>query len=138
MNPIDSRAAPLRVHRAGTAEDQDRNPINVGIENRHARMLQADHVVHDSDHRFALGFGIAVSNSDGDLLVIAKDNFRLVVATVIDNGVVDAAKRCARVKRSVLDIKSLHQIYDDVRTVLRLLLLYFALCFGHFPNPPLV
>ena len=53
-------------------------------------------------------------HSHGDLFVIAKDDFRLIVAAVIDDGVMDTAKRCARVKCGVLDIKSFHQIDNDV------------------------
>jgi hypothetical protein len=77
-------------------------------------MLQADHVVHNGNHRLTGHFGVAVGHSHRDLFVIAKDDFRLVVAAVVNDGVMDTAKRCARVKCGVLDIKSFHQIDNDV------------------------
>ena len=132
MNPIDARPAALRIHRPGSAQDQDRNPVNIGIENRHARVLQADHVVYDGDHGLAFSLGVTVGNCHGNFLVITKNNFRLVIAAVIDNGIVNSPERRAWIERRVFDIKSFHQIDHDIRTVLRLFFFHSALWFGHF------
>ncbi len=64
MDPIDARAASLGIHRPGAAEHHHRNPVDIGVEDRHAGVLQTDHVVHDRNHGFVLGFGITVGNCD--------------------------------------------------------------------------
>ena len=71
-------------------------------------MLQTNHVMHDRDHRFVFRFSVAVCHRDGNLFVMAKNHFRLIVATVIDDRIMNAAKGRAGVERSVLDIKGLH------------------------------
>ena len=70
-------------------QHQDRNPVDIGIENRHARVLQTDHVVGNGNHRLARHFGVAVGHSHRDLFVIAKDDFWLIVATIINDRVMD-------------------------------------------------
>jgi len=63
---------------------------------------------------------------------MAEDHFGLIIAAVVDDRVVNAAKGRAGVEGRVLDIERLHQIDDDVGTVLRLFLFYS----GHWFSPP--
>jgi hypothetical protein len=129
VNPIDARAAPLGVHRPGAAKHHHRHAVDVGVEDRHTGVLQADHVVHDGDHRFVLGLGITVRHGHRNFLVMAEDHFRLVVAAVVDDRIVNAAKGRARIEGGVLDIKRLHQIDDDIGPILRLFLFHSGHCF---------
>jgi len=71
-----------------------------------------------------------------NLFMIAKDDFRFVVAAVIHDGIMNAAKGRARIEGGVFDIERLHQIDDHVGAVLRLLLFFPALCFSHCYVPP--
>src|SRR5689334_9271394 len=63
---------------------------------------------------------------------MAEDHFRLVVAAVVDDRIVNTAKGCARIEGGILDIERLHKINDDIRTVLRLFLFHS----GHWFTPP--
>src|SRR5262245_44070108 len=132
MYPVDARAASFGIHRSGTAEHQHRHAVDVGVEYRHAGVLQTNHVVADGDHRFVFRFSVTVSDSNGNLFVMAEDHFGLVIATIIYDGIMNAAERCAGIECGVLDIMGFHQIDDDVRAVLRLFLLYS----GHLSRPP--
>ena len=131
MNPVDARPAPLGVHRPGATEHHDRHAVDVSVEDRHAGMLQADHVVGDGDHRFVFRLGVTVSHSNGDFFMMAEDHFRHVIAAVVNDGIVNAAKSRARIKSCILDIECFHQIDDDVGAVYDVHRLVFK-------NPPQV
>ena len=111
-------------HRSGAAEHHHRHAVDVGVENRHAGMLQTDHVVDDGDHRFVLRLGVAMSDGHRDFFVMAEDHFGLVIAAIVDDRIVDPAEGRTGVERGVLDIVRLHHIDDDIGAVFRLFLFY--------------
>jgi hypothetical protein len=92
--------------------------------------------VNNGDHRFPLNLGIPVGQGYRDLLVKAKDGFRLIVATVVDYRVMDPTKACPRVEGRILNIEGLHHVHNNVRPVLGLFLFDSPLCFCHC-YPPL-
>ena len=85
VDPVDARAAPLGVHRPRAAEHHHRHAVDIGVEDRHAGVLQSDHVVANSDHRFVLGLGVAVGHCNGDFFMMAEDHFGLIIAAVVDD-----------------------------------------------------
>ncbi len=119
VNPLDPRPTPRRIHRTGATQQQDRHPIAPGIEDGHARVLQADHVVQRSDHRPTGGLGVAVRQGDRDLLVAAQDRARALVAAVIDQGIVQPAEARARIEGGILDTQRVQQIDHQVGAVFR-------------------
>ena len=78
------------------------------------RMQQADQVVHDRDHRLAGGARVAMGNLHRDLLVVAQQHRRLVLA-IVDEAVVQAAIAGAGVERDIGKIVQLDHVDDDVR-----------------------
>ena len=134
MNPVDPRPAIGRVHRPRAAEDDYRQTVRPGIVDRHRRVLQADDIVHRRGHRLTLGARVAVRQRDADFLMVAKNNLGRVIAAVIHQRIVQSAERRSRVDRDVLNLKSLQQIDDDVRSPLGSWFLQF-LCFGHSHIP---
>ena len=86
------------VHRAGRAHDEDRHAVEIGVVDRHAGVQQADEVIRITAAGLPVRLGIAVRDLHRDLLVVAQDHRRFVVA-VIDQQVVQAAKARAWIER---------------------------------------
>ena len=49
-------------------DEDDRDAIGPGLEQRHRRVEQADGAVHGDEHRLAGGLGVAVRHGDARLL----------------------------------------------------------------------
>ena len=105
VRPVDVRAALAFVHRAGRADDEDRHAVDIGVVDRHAGVQQADQVVQDHRHRLAGRLGVAVRDLHRDLLVLAQHH-RRIVAAVVDERVVQAAKARAGIERDVAESRS--------------------------------
>ena len=119
VDPVDPGPALGRVHRAGGAEHQDGDPVAEGVEDGHARVLEADDVVDDGRHRPPLGLGVAVREGDGDLLVRGEHQLGSTRASIVHEGVVKAAERRPRVDRDVLDADGAQEIDDEIGPVAR-------------------
>ena len=61
---------------------------------------QADDVVNECRHRFACSVPVALGNGYRNFLMVTDDHFRLCVAQVVDEGVVDTPEGRAWVKRT--------------------------------------
>src|SRR5262249_2091348 len=81
-------------------------------------------------HRFAFGSRVAVRQRDRDFLVGAENDFRRVVAAVVDQRVMQPAERGTRIDGHVLDFERFQKIDDDIRSPLGPRLFNF-LCFRH-------
>jgi len=114
MNPVDPRPPQGGVQRAGGAQHEHRDPINPGIENAHGRVHQTDIAVHHSRHWPATGLGVAVSERDGDFLVVAEDEGRIFIAVVVDQAVVQPSEAGARVERRIFHPEPAQHVGDDV------------------------
>ena len=117
VDPVDPGPAPRRVHGAGGPEHEEGDPIAEGIEDGHARVLEADDVVDNRRHRPPLRLGTAVREGDGDLLVRGEDQLGRPLAAVVDQRVVQTAVGRARVQRDVLDTGRAQQVHDEVGAV---------------------
>ena len=113
MGPVDMRPPPSFVHRTGGPDDEDRHAVDIRIVDRHGGVQQPDQVVQDHGHRLAGGLGIAVGDLHRDLFVLAQHHRRLVAA-VVDERIVQAAKARARIERDGRKAVALDQIDDDV------------------------
>ena len=72
VDPVDERAAPALVHRAGGTDDKDRTAIEIGVVDSHGGMQHADHVVNDRHHRLAGRLGVAMRDLHRDLLMLTQ------------------------------------------------------------------
>ena len=80
MHPIDPWTASLEAHRAGAAHNDHRGAARVGVVDGHGRVERPHDVVHESDQR-AIGYArVAVGDRNGDLLVQALDDLRVVLS----------------------------------------------------------
>ena len=119
VDPVDPRPATRGVHGARRAEHEDGRAVAEGVEDRHARVLQADDVVDDRGHRPALRLRVAVGEGDGDLLVGGEDQLGSAVAAVVDEGVVQPAVGRAGIQGHVLDADRAQEVDDEVGAVSR-------------------
>jgi hypothetical protein len=55
---------------------------------------------------------------DADLFMVAEDDLRRMVAAVIDQRIVQAAKGRAGIERDILELEGFEQIDDDIRSPL--------------------
>ncbi len=125
---------PRRGVEVVAADHDHRHAVAPGVVDRHRRVLEPDDVVHRRGHRLALGARVAVRHRDGDLLVLAEDHLRHMIAAVVDERIVQAAKRRAGIERDVLDLEGLHHVDDHVRPVLGARLLGGHRRFGCFAH----
>jgi hypothetical protein len=117
VRPVDR--APLRgVDRAAAAEQEQRHAVAEGVVDGHGGVHEADEVVDRRDADLPGALGVAVGQGDGDLLVQAEQQLRVDVAPVVDQGVVQAAERGARVQRHVLRAQGPQQVDHEVAAVL--------------------
>ena len=118
MHPIDPRTASLEAHRAGAAHDDHRGAACVGVVDGHGRVERPNDVVHESDQR-AIGYArIAVGDRNGDLLVQALDDLRVVLSEG-NQGIEQATERCAEVRRRIVDVVGLHHLDNHIGAPLR-------------------
>ncbi len=113
VNPVDKRPALGFGQRSGGAHDKHRRAVEIGVVDAHRRVQQADQVMDDGDHRFALGAGIAMGDLHGDLFMLAGEHRRIVLA-VIDQRVMQAAVARAGIERDVLEIIFFYHVDDHV------------------------
>jgi hypothetical protein len=60
-----------------------------------------------------------VGHGNGDLFVATENNFRITVAVVIDQGVVDAAKTRPGIQSDILNSQNFQKIHNEIRTIAR-------------------
>ena len=113
VHPFRARRALVGLHDIA-AEDDDRHAVAPGVVHRHGGVLQADDAVTRHGERLALDLGIALRHVDGDVLVHAGDDFRLVVAAVIDDGFMQAAVARRAVDRQIFDVERLEHVDHEV------------------------
>ena len=103
VNPVDKRPALGFGQRPGGAHDEHRRAVEISVIDAHRRVQQADQVMHDGDHRLALGAGVTMGDLHGDLFMLAGQHRRIVLA-IVDQRVVQAAVARAGIERDVLEV----------------------------------
>ena len=73
-----------------------------------------------------------MGNGNSNFLVAAKDNFRVTISAIVNDGIVDASKDRSGVEGGILDIISLHEVHDQIGTELRLLCRCFLYSFFYY------
>ena len=105
VDPVDPWPAREGVHRPDAAQHQHRNAIAPCIEDRHRRVHQADVRVQRDGERAPGDARVAVRQCHRAFLVNAQEEFRALVAEVVDEAVVQAAEARARRERDVGDVQ---------------------------------
>ena len=101
-------------------DDVDRHAVAPGVVDRHRRVLQTDGAMARHGHRLAFDLGVALRHGDGDVLVHAGDDFGLV-AGVIDDGFVQAAKARSAVDGEIFDAERLEHVDHEIAAAGRLI-----------------
>ena len=113
MHPFGAGRALVRLDDVAAHHD-DRHAVAPGVVHRHGGVLQADHAVADHGDRLAFDLGVALRHVDGDLLVRAGEDFGLVVAAVVEHGLVQAAEARGAVHRQIFDVERLEHVDHEV------------------------
>ena len=119
VDPVDPGPPRGRVHRSGPTENEDRDPVAPRAEDGHRRVHEPDRAVDRRGHRAPGELRVAVGDGHRDLFVVAEDERRAVVGEVVDDAVVQPAKRRPRHERDVRDAKPPQHLGRDVRAPLR-------------------
>ena len=113
VHPLHSRRPQRRVERV--AEHQvDRHAIAPRVVEGHRRVLQSDRPVRHHRERLPLDLEVAVRHGHRRLFVHAGDQFRLLVAAVVDHRLVEAAEAGAWVGADVLEAERLDRVHHEV------------------------
>ena len=113
--PLDTGTARVGIEEI-TGEHHDRNPITPGVVNRHRRMLKPDGAVRNDAHRLARRLGVTMRHRHRRFLVGAGKKLGFLVATVINDGFLQAAKARSRIGRDVFHAGRLDDVDHVVRT----------------------
>ena len=113
MVPLGARPTLGRVEPVA-GEHHDRHAITPGVVDAHRGMLQADGAMHQHAHRLARRLGVAVRHRHRRFLVQAGEELRLLVATVVDQRLVQAAKARARIGRHVVEVERLDDVDHEI------------------------
>ena len=93
-----------------------RHAIAVSVVNGHGCVLQAHGAVRHHHHRLAFDLEVAMSHGDRRFLVAAGEQLRDLVAAVINQRLVDAAKAGAGISGDVFDAQLLDHVDHEVGT----------------------
>ena len=91
-----------------------RHAVAPRVVEAHRSVLQADGAVHHHAHRLARGLGVTVRDARRRFLVQAGENFGVLVAGVIDDRLVQAAKAGGRIDRDVLQPDGFQHVRHEV------------------------
>ena len=114
VQPVDPRPALRGVDRAGGAEDQHRDAIAPGVEDRHRAVHQSDVGVQRHRQRPPARLCITMRDGDGMLFVQAEQDLGPFVAQVIDQAVMQPAVTCAGIERDEGDAEAAEHLRGDV------------------------
>src|SRR5215475_2992777 len=114
MFPLDSRPPHGCVDRV-TDDDEHRHPVAVGVINAHRRMLQADGAVCKYSDRLPFDLRIAVRNADRRLFVAARDELRFLIASIVDDRLMERPEAGARIRTSIFNVERSEHIHHEIR-----------------------
>ena len=98
----------------GRAEHQHRNPVGPGIKDRHAAVHQSDIAVQHRRQHLPGDLGVAMSNRHRMLFMQHDEHLRLLIAQVVDQAVMQAAKTGTGVEQHIGDGQLAQQVGDDI------------------------
>ena len=113
VSPFDGEMR-LVASRMIADDDVNRNAVAPGVVNRHGGVLESDGAVSHDEKRLAFDLGVAMSHGDGGFFVAAGDELGILIAAVIDDRFVQAAKARAGIGADVLDSERLDDIDHEV------------------------
>src|SRR4029079_4169134 len=85
----------------GAAHDNDGNAVTPGIVDRHSCMLEADSTVAQYEQWLARNLEIAVCHRNGRFLMRAGEEFRFLIAAIVDQRFVQTTKALCQHGRQV-------------------------------------
>ena len=94
--------------------DQDGDAIAPGIVDRHRGVLQSNGAVNQGQQRLSRRLEITVRHADRRFFVHAGEEFRLLVAAVVDQRFVQCAEARRRIAGQIFDVESLDDIDHEI------------------------
>ena len=86
------------------------NAVAPRLEQAHRRVQQPDRAVHQRHHRLAGRFGVAVRDRGAGFFVEDGEDLRFAVAAVVDDRLVQAFERRARIDGDVIEVERLQHV----------------------------
>ncbi|AOK64539.1 hypothetical protein BJL96_33335 [Burkholderia cenocepacia] len=93
---------------------QHRDAVTPGVIDCHARVHQPNVAVQGDGKRRTLHLRVTVSDGHGVFLMQAKKEFRVGVARVVDNAVMQSPETRARIQAQEWYVQTLEQFRDSV------------------------
>ena len=115
MRPFRSRP-PFSSIDGITHDHEDRRVGSECVVNRHRGVLYANRWVHHRRHGLACNSGVAVSYSYRGLFVAARQEFRVLVSAIINNGLVQPPETRGWHGSDVLDPQGFDDVHHEVRS----------------------
>ena len=115
VNPVDPGATLIGIHRAGSAHQEQRLAVAIGVEDRHVGVHQSDVGMNDGRHRLIRGFRIAVRNAHCMVFMQAQQHARIGIAQMVDDGIVQAAIAGAGVEAHIFKPEPAQHLRRHVR-----------------------
>ncbi len=98
--PLDTGPACVGIEKI-TGEHHHRNSVAPGVVDRHRRVLQTDGAVRQDTHRLARRLGITMRHRHRRFLMGAGEELGFLIAAIIDDGFLQAAKARSRIRRDI-------------------------------------
>ena len=98
VNPVNPGAAFGGINWACGTQHDHRHPVNPGVEDRHRAVHKPHITMQYGRQRLARHLGIAVGDGNRVLFMQHHDHLRVLIAQVVYDAVMQAAKARARVK----------------------------------------
>ena len=121
MHPI-RRAAIGGILRPAAAEIENRRAVAPGVEDRHARVLQADDIVQARRHDLAGCARVTVGDRHGDLFMRAHDHLGPFAGLEVDQRIVETAITRAGIERNIFDAQLAQDLDHQIGAILRIAL----------------
>ena len=93
-----------------------RHAVGIGVVDCHRGMLQSDRAMGHDHHRLAFDLRVSVCHRDRRLFMAAGQQLRRLVATVIDDRLMQRTERRSWIRGDIFDAQRLDGIQHEVRS----------------------
>jgi hypothetical protein len=97
-----------------TDHQEDRNAIRISVIDGHCCVLCSNSSMQQRHDRLAFDLRVTMSHRHGRLFVTARQQFRLGVAAVVDDGFVETLKARAGIRRDEFKVQTLDHVHHEV------------------------
>jgi hypothetical protein len=104
----------VRSHGASATDNEHRYPVTPSVEDRHACVLEADHVVYGRRQWLPGGTGVSMGNGDGDFFMATLNDLWHTRCLEVYEGIVEAPEARSRIQGNIGNTKLGEHLYDEI------------------------